>query len=156
MKHRCCSPQQYSTPEPDVFWSFVRGARTQNFGVNVRPNNQAHGANMGPTWVLSAPRWAPCWPHEPCYQGWYVTSVTPSVHESKCNSHAWSLSGLFIFVTNLPVPICTYNYMWTHSLLLKKTNEGERNSRYLVWKTCLQCEQYERIPELLCLIFQKL
>ena len=24
---------------------------------------------MGPTWVLSAPRWAPCWPREPCYQG---------------------------------------------------------------------------------------
>ena len=28
-------------------------------------NNTFHGANMGPTWVLSAP----CWPHEPCYQG---------------------------------------------------------------------------------------
>ena len=28
---------------------------------------------MGPTWVLPAPdlRWAPCWPHEPCYQGIY-------------------------------------------------------------------------------------
>ena len=31
------------------------------------PDNKVHGANMGPTWVLSAPRWAPCWPHEPCY-----------------------------------------------------------------------------------------
>ena len=28
-------------------------------------NINFHGANMGPTWVLSAP----CWPHEPCYQG---------------------------------------------------------------------------------------
>ena len=26
---------------------------------------KVHGANMGPTWVLSAP----FWPHEPCYQG---------------------------------------------------------------------------------------
>ena len=24
-----------------------------------------HGAHLGPT----GPRWAPCWPHEPCYQG---------------------------------------------------------------------------------------
>ena len=23
------------------------------------------GAHLGPTW----PRWAPCWPHEPCYLG---------------------------------------------------------------------------------------
>ena len=29
------------------------------------PDSKVHGANMGPTWVLSAP----CWPHEPCYQG---------------------------------------------------------------------------------------
>ena len=29
------------------------------------PDSKVHGANMEPTWVLSAP----CWPHEPCYQG---------------------------------------------------------------------------------------
>ena len=32
----------------------------QNF-----PDSKIHGANMGPTWVLLAP----CWPHEPYYQG---------------------------------------------------------------------------------------
>ena len=26
-----------------------------------------HGAHLGPV----GPRWAPCWPHEPCYQGSY-------------------------------------------------------------------------------------
>ena len=26
-----------------------------------------HGAHLGPV----GPRWAPCWPHEPCYQGCY-------------------------------------------------------------------------------------
>ena len=30
---------------------------------------------MGPTCVLLAPRWAPCWPHEPCYQGLYISSM---------------------------------------------------------------------------------
>ena len=24
---------------------------------------------MGPTWGPTGPRWAPCWPHEPCYLG---------------------------------------------------------------------------------------
>ena len=33
------------------------------------PDSKVHGANMGPTWVLSAPDGPPCWPHEPCYQG---------------------------------------------------------------------------------------
>ena len=32
-------------------------------------DSKTHGANMGPTWVLSAPDGAPRWPHEPCYQG---------------------------------------------------------------------------------------
>ena len=30
-----------------------------------------HGAHLGP----AGPRWAPCWPHEPCYQGSVVTLV---------------------------------------------------------------------------------
>ena len=29
------------------------------------PDRKVHGANMGPTWVLSAP----CWPHELSYMG---------------------------------------------------------------------------------------
>ena len=31
---------------------------------------------MGPTWAHLGPvgpRWAPCWAHEPCYQGWLLT-----------------------------------------------------------------------------------
>ena len=36
---------------------------------------------MGPTWGPLGPvgpRWAPCWPHEPCYQGSYVFLVMVS------------------------------------------------------------------------------
>ena len=39
----------------------------QNGSVNHYPDSKVHGANMGPTWVLSAPRWAPYCPHESCY-----------------------------------------------------------------------------------------
>ena len=35
----------------------------------VVPDSKVHGANMGPTWVLSAPDCSPYWPHEACYQG---------------------------------------------------------------------------------------
>ena len=34
-----------------------------------------HGAHLGPT----RPRWAPCWPHELCYLGWFCMCV-----------HTWS------------------------------------------------------------------
>ena len=31
-------------------------------------DSNVHGANMG----LTGPRLAPCWPHVPCYQGYYI------------------------------------------------------------------------------------
>ena len=30
------------------------------------PDSKVHVAHLGPV----GPRWAPCWPHEPCYQGY--------------------------------------------------------------------------------------
>ena len=43
------------------------------------PDSKVHGANMGPIWGQHGahlgpvgPRWATCWPHEPCYQGLYI------------------------------------------------------------------------------------
>ena len=39
------------------------------------PDNKVHAANMGPTWVLSAP----CWPHESCYQGIVIACVCLSL-----------------------------------------------------------------------------
>ena len=39
------------------------------------PDSKVHGANMGPTWVLSAPDG----PHEPCYQGYLCLFNSASV-----------------------------------------------------------------------------
>ena len=36
---------------------------------NTCPNSKVHGANMGPTWVLSSPGGPHCWPHGPYYLG---------------------------------------------------------------------------------------
>ena len=47
------------------------------------PDSKVHGAHMGTT----GPRWAPRWPHEPCYQG--LLSVLSSQRQpwySDCNA----------------------------------------------------------------------
>ena len=46
-----------------------------------------HGAHLGPT----GPRWAPCWPHEPCNLG--IDSITTNIICKKYNyeSHMWKV-----------------------------------------------------------------
>ena len=39
-----------------------------------------HGAHLGPV----GPRWAPCWPHGPCYQGWRLDSVFFNPRQKVC------------------------------------------------------------------------
>ena len=48
-----------------IFWGPVL-----NFKRQGTPDNKVHGANMGPIW-------APCWPHESCYQGRRQKEVRP-------------------------------------------------------------------------------
>ena len=47
-------------------WIAVRTLHVRRRSVflfrGVNPDSKGHGANMGPTWVMSAP----CWPHELC------------------------------------------------------------------------------------------
>ena len=42
---------------------------------NIFPDSKVHGANMGPTWVLSAPDG----PHVPCYLGYYIRGLHHNV-----------------------------------------------------------------------------
>ena len=43
------------------------------YSQSLKPDNKVRGANMGPTWILSAPDG----PHEPCYQGSQVYHLHP-------------------------------------------------------------------------------
>ena len=43
--------------------------------VKNSPDSKVHGANMEVHLGLTGPRWAPCWPHEPCYLGAYSNLV---------------------------------------------------------------------------------
>ena len=46
-----------------------------NFGMGFRRSERSQVAKfLGPTWDPLGPvgpRWAPCWPHEPCYQEYF-------------------------------------------------------------------------------------
>ena len=57
-------------PTSTIYW--LRGIKFETFAIvilNDYPRSQSswgqHGAHLGSV----GPRWAPCWPHEPCYQG---------------------------------------------------------------------------------------
>ena len=51
--------------------------------VSLLPRYQGswgqHGAHLGPT----GPRWAPCWPHEPCYLGLFL-EIFLEIHFREC------------------------------------------------------------------------
>ena len=74
-----------------------------------------HGAHLGPT----GPRWAPCWPHQPCYLGWYLTKGLKQEHlivcsftmkHTKCTTgEAWSA-----FSSH---PSSVFHFEWTHNQL---------------------------------------
>ena len=56
----CCITTRYI----NVLWLPIRQTRSfQNPDCKVHGGQ--HGGHLGPV----GPRWAPCWPHEPCYQG---------------------------------------------------------------------------------------
>ena len=54
------------------FQSLIAASGTHTLIFQILPISQSlwdqHGAHLGPV----CPRWAPCWPHEPCYLGKYV------------------------------------------------------------------------------------
>ena len=87
-------------------WGFY--LRLYNVALCNNPYSKVHGANMGAAWVLSAPaRWAPCWPHQPCYQGSYHP-VWHTLYPTKMNKV------LMRFVL-----LCAYDEsMWIHAIYL--------------------------------------
>ena len=62
--HTCERRSLYWGPDPTRLY-FINW---DSYGSNI-PDSKAHGANMGPIWGPTGPRWAPCWPHELCYLG---------------------------------------------------------------------------------------
>ena len=63
-----------------------------NVLVSHFPDSKVHGANK----VHVGPRWVPCWPNRPCYQGW-AWSVHLPLHWHQC---------VYIEYNLVPTPIC--------------------------------------------------
>ena len=62
-----------------------------------------------PTWGPPGPvgpRWAPCWPHEPCYQGVHPLSLLSS---PKWQIQRW----LYVFIPVHTLPLSRYNKITT-------------------------------------------
>ena len=57
---------------------------------------------MGPTWGPSpvGPRWAPCWPHEPCCQGYHFKQQPGFRLENETAFTIWHFSALSEFQRN--------------------------------------------------------
>ena len=61
-----------------------------------------HGSHLGPV----GPRWAPCWPHEPCYQGHAV--ALPHVQTTwcmVCDPHSRTLAD-WLILNHRNVSVC--------------------------------------------------
>ena len=67
---------------------------------------------MGPT----GPMWAPCWPHEPCYQGVFIPLII--IFKWKCC--LWPLhitKFIFTFFMCMYVYLCTYMHSRMHKYM---------------------------------------
>ena len=59
---------EHNNKHENMIWYVIIWCHKINY-----PDSKVHGAYMGHTWGRQVrPRWAPCWPHEPCYQGSFV------------------------------------------------------------------------------------
>ena len=94
----------------NILWKRLRNKSFQEWvwcvvfsaNISIRQTNRMESQItrfMGPTWGPPGscrPRWAPCWPHEPCYQGhfraWFQYQV--KVIGLQTTNFLWWLSGL--------------------------------------------------------------
>ena len=59
---------------------------------------------MGPSWAYlgpTGPRWAPCWPHEPCSLGCFLAKH-PFIWQTLCVEWCWVLSEKILTDNGLP------------------------------------------------------
>ena len=74
------------------------------FVIHQIPDSKVHGAYMGPV----GPRLAPCWPHEPCYQGslsYYCSCpiCRQAWHKYNTNMIIFLLLGIILIVLCIPL-----------------------------------------------------
>ena len=106
--------------------------KSSSTGVNqYQPREQSlwgqHGAHMGPV----GPRWAPCWPHEPCYQGSHAVWVVISIYLMT------SLDNPHTIVRSLPAVIT--GYLWPDNIISSYNQSAQGPAKGLVCVSGCKC-----------------
>ena len=68
------------------------------FLVQRTPDSKVHGAHMGPIWGQTAPRWAPCWCHGPCYLGLPIYTFNPPRSSKSSHINSWKFYSITIYI----------------------------------------------------------
>ena len=90
------------------------------------PDSKVHGAHLG----LTGPRWAPCWPHKPCYLGCYSW-----VHCGFVGLGGRGHIGVFI----IHVFVCLENSKFLflfHTISLGQNDAGSSNPHSWTRRSC--------------------
>ena len=81
-------------------------------GHNGHDNTSLIARFMGPTWGqhlgLTGPRWAPCWPHEPCYLGFLLVTYNQVSYGVKLSIYFlfyWMIKHI-LFFNKTPCTMC--------------------------------------------------
>ena len=96
-----------------------------------------HGANMGPT----APRWAPCWPHELCYLGKCGAGIHVLVLVAPCKLFAqtsqttepWCPCSRHLTkqcIAFLPHPVCQFQSVYSKHPQISRFGVNARYNSY--------------------------
>ena len=152
--HHSASMSYTAKPHYRIFWILWKCyiALRFNFIINQstqhNPNSKVHGASMGPTGL----RWAPCWPHEPCYLGRHIWLIAAAwqLHVSVNSAFTGSGNGLspvqhqaFIWINGGLLSIRTYG---THFIENSKDFIQENvvcNMAVLLsWPHCFNMKSY--------------
>ena len=106
-----------------------------------------HGAHLGPV----GPRWAPCWPHKPCYQGTlHGHSSLPSMGDliviQLHLQHCWDSPLSLMFCLNkawhmVNMRLCLANLIWNVQNINYRMVWSRLNSR-LLW---YQSQQFHKL-----------
>ena len=98
-----------------------------------------HGAHLGPV----GPRWAPCWPHEPCYRGMrsHPMCIYLPIHHSRASeSGLWKRVRMALYDWNMNDNVCIFRCYKPHCVpvhvmfvfYVKATGSNIRKSKQYV------------------------
>ena len=102
----------WSMPTPMMFKNIQQhhhSAKQNVFSDSTHPDSKVPGPNIGPIW-------APCWPHEPCYQGNCSISIKHSfllLYCCGCTTYSYPSQWLhWHWGSYITVPITLEDITW--------------------------------------------